>query len=291
MTTRDAGPPGPSVREGTVSVLSSREFPEVVELLGRNPVENLFILSRLHAAHMDSWRLGAQLWGYRVGGRLEAVCYAGANVVPSRAGEEAVVAFAEKARLWGARCSSLVGPADTVAPLWHLLEPLWGPARELRPDQPVMVLDRPPAIPPDPQVRLVRPDEIDILMPAAVAMFTEEVGVSPIGADGGGLYRARVAELIASGQAFARIEDGKVVFKAEIGALTPDAGQVQGVWVAPERRGQRLSEGGMAAVAQHTLDMIAPMVTLYVNSYNIPARAAYRRVGFAEVGRCMTVLL
>ena len=85
----------------------------------------------------------------------------------------------------------------------------------------------------DPLVRRVRPDEIDVLLPACVAMFTEEVGVSPEVGDGGALYRARVAEIVGSGRAFARIEDGRVIFKAEIGAATDAACQVQGVWVEP----------------------------------------------------------
>jgi len=54
------------------------------------------------------------------------------------------------------------------------------------------------------------PDEIDILWPACVAMFTEEVGVSPTIGDGGASYRARLEQLIRSGRAFARIEDGEV---------------------------------------------------------------------------------
>ena len=51
-------------------------------------------------------------------------------------------------------------------------------------------------------------------------MFTEEVGVSPVVGDGGALYRARVSELVQSGRSFARIEEGRVIFKAEVGAVT-----------------------------------------------------------------------
>ncbi len=32
------------------------------------------------------------------------------------------------------------------------------------------------------------------------------------------------------------------------------------------------------------------MVTLYVNDFNAPARAAYRRVGFTDAGAFMSVL-
>ncbi len=119
-------------------------------------------------------------------------------------------------------------------------------------------------------------EELDILWPACVAMFTEEVGVSPTIGDGGASYRARLVQLIRGGRAFARIEDGKVIFKAEIGAVTPQACQVQGVWVRPECRGQGLAAPGMAAVVVEAARSIAPLVSLYVNDYNQPARAAYR---------------
>ncbi|UGQ09889.1 GNAT family N-acetyltransferase [Yinghuangia sp. ASG 101] len=272
-------------------VLDGADLPAILDLLGRDPVTNVFVASRVHLAGADPWRLGGELWGYYESGRLASLCYAGANLVPVEAGPEAIRSFADRARRQGRRCSSIVGPADAAANLWGLLEPIWGPARDVRPVQPLMVATEPSrTVTPDPRVRRVRRDEIDTVMPACVAMFTEEVGVSPLAGDGGALYRARVAELVNSGRAFARIEDGRVVFKAEIGAVTPHACQIQGVWVAPERRGEGLSEIGMAAVLDFALREIAPIASLYVNSYNTPARAAYRRVGFAETGAFMSVL-
>jgi uncharacterized protein len=99
-----------------------------------------------------------------------------------------------------------------------------------------------------------------------------------------------VSELIRSGRSYARISGGQVVFKAEIGAVTPLACQVQGVWVPPELRGRGHAAGGMAAVVTHALRSVAPVVSLYVNDFNAPARAAYRRVGFTEAGTFMSVL-
>jgi hypothetical protein len=177
-----------------------------------------------------------------------------------------------------------------VTELWDCLSPRWGPAREVRAAQPLMAIDGPPLVGPDPGVRRVRMSEIDILLPACIAMFTEEVGVSPLAGDGGAAYRARVGELIRSGRAFARIEGGRVIFKAEVGAATPQACQVQGVWVSPDQRGRGLAAPGMAAVVEAARESIAPIVSLYVNDFNAPARAAYRRAGFAEVGQFMSVL-
>ncbi|WP_116214161.1 GNAT family N-acetyltransferase [Streptomyces olivoreticuli] len=275
----------------TTKVLEPGELDDALAVLDRDPVTNAFVAARVQVAGLDPWRLGGEMWGWYAGGRLESLCYAGANLVPICAGPEAARAFAERARRAGRRCSSIVGPADATAELWSLLEPHWGPAREVRAHQPLMETRAMPAdIAPDPLVRRIRKDEMDVIMPACVAMFTEEVGISPMAGDGGLLYQARVAELVGSGRSFARIENGRVVFKAEIGAATARACQIQGVWVAPEHRGRGLSETGMAAVLRYALREVSPVVSLYVNDYNTAARAAYRRVGFEEVGAFMSVL-
>ncbi|GAA1929940.1 GNAT family N-acetyltransferase [Streptantibioticus ferralitis] len=275
----------------TTKVLEPAELDAALAVLDREPVANAFVAARVRIAGLDPWRLGGEMWGWYSGGRLESLCYAGANLVPICAGPEAVRAFAERARRSGRRCSSIVGPAESTAELWSLLEPSWGPAREVRAHQPLMVTRSLPVdVPPDPLVRRVRRDELDMIMPACVDMFTEEVGVSPLAGDGGLLYQARVAELVTSGRSFARIEDGRVVFKAEIGAVTQHACQIQGVWVAPEYRGRGLSETGMSAVLHCALRDVAPVASLYVNDFNTAARASYRRVGFTEVGSFMSVL-
>lgn len=278
------------LRSPTVRVLDDRDAPAVLDILKSDPVANVFVQSRVEAVGLQPWRLGAEMWGHQSEGRLVGLCYAGANLVPVAGDDTAIRAFGERARRQGRRCSSIVGAAHLVEPLWRLLEPAWGPARDVRPCQPLMVADASPPVEPDPLVRQVRPDEIDLLLPASIAMFTEEVGVSPIAGDGGSLYRARVSELVHLGRSFARIDEGRVVFKAEVGAATSTACQIQGVWVDPALRGQGLSVGGMAAVVVACRDAIAPVVSLYVNDFNQPARRAYERVGFRDVDVFMSVL-
>ncbi|WP_415803386.1 GNAT family N-acetyltransferase, partial [Isoptericola cucumis] len=81
-----------------------------------------------------------------------------------------------------------------------------------------------------------------------------------------------------------------VAFKAELGAVAGGVAQVQGVWVAPALRGRGLAAPGMAAVVTAARRDVAPVVSLYVNAYNAPALATYRRVGFEQVGTFATVL-
>jgi predicted GNAT family acetyltransferase len=280
---------GGLLRGSQVRVLSDRDLPEVWELIEADPVTNVFIAGRIEQVGLEPRRLGCEIWGYEEEGRLQALCYAGANLVPTAGTTRAAQAFATRARRWGKRCSSIVGPSSIVQPMWRALEDHWGPARALRMRQPLMAITGPCAVEPDQAVRRVRMNELDLLMPASVAMFTEEVGVSPLQADGGALYRARIAELISEGRAYARIEDGEVLFKAEVGAAWRTACQVQGVWVAPHLRGQGISIPAMSAVVE-LARMESDVVSLYVNEFNEPARRAYSRVGFTEVGELASVL-
>ena len=183
-------------KSSSLRLLNESDRDEALAICDRDPVANVFVSARLRSSGLDPGRLGAQLWGYSDSGRLASLCYSGANLVPVEATPAAILAFAGRARLQGRRCSSMVGPAEVVTELWGMLAPYWGRPREIRARQPVMTISGEPAVPPDPLVRQVRPDELDILLPASVDMFTEEVGVSPIGPDGGAAYRARVLELI-----------------------------------------------------------------------------------------------
>ncbi len=276
-----------------VRVLEERDLDAALALCALDPVANVFVTGRLEAAGLDPWRLGAEVWGYAEEGPLTAMCFAGTNLAPVAAGgaqSPEIRAFAERARRQGRRCATFVGPAEPVLGLWSILATDWGPARSLRPEQPLLVLDGPPLVAPDPAVRQVQPHEIDLLMPASIAMSTEELGVSPAAHDGGALYRARVTELVLAGRAYARIDDGRVVFKAEVGAAGGGVSQIQGVWVDPELRSHGIGAAGMAAVVGLARAHVAPVVSLYVNGYNAAARATYAAVGFRQVGTFASVL-
>lgn len=278
-------------------VLEDADLRAALDVCALDPVGSVLAAARIEQARATGIRAaGGALWGVEADGALRAVCWAGANMVPVVPVEDASLAsraldaFADRARDHGRRCSSIVGPAASVLALWERLRPTWPGAREVRDDQPSMVIDADPTIAPDPRVRRSHPDEFDAVLPACVRMFTEEVGYSPASGPGGP-YEARVRGLIAEGRSYVRTDDaGRVEFKAELGAVAGGVAQVQGVWVAPELRGRRLSEQGMAAVVALTRRDVASVVSLYVNDYNARALAAYRAVGFRQVGTYATVL-
>ncbi|WP_448060009.1 GNAT family N-acetyltransferase [Cellulomonas hominis] len=300
--------PGDAVEERAgARVLGDDEVRAALALCALDPVASVLATTRLEQAAQTGLRgTGGQVWGYGDVGALRAVCWVGANLVPvvPPGAEDTLHAFAALARAQGRRCSSIVGDAAPVLALWELLSGYWPAPREVRADQPSFVIDHDPLVEPDRLVRRSVLTEYELLLPACVQMFVEEVGYSPVSGVGGP-YEARVHSLIADGRSFARIEQAtpdpdrrpgspvpepEVVFKAELGAVAGGVAQVQGVWVTPARRGERLSEGGMAAVVAATRAEIAPVVSLYANHYNTRAIAAYRAVGFRQQGTYATVL-
>lgn len=274
---------------GTVVPLPVGRLGELRPLL-TDPVASCFAEARLFPVPGQADGIGAQgVLAYHRGADVVSAVMLGANLVPIATDEAARYAIAAELIRMGRRCSSIVGPAAEVLPLWELLEPSWGSAREVRPDQPLLAIARSSAVPPDPFVVPVPLHRLADYLPASVAMFVEEVGVDPRLGGMEQLYRQRVGDLLRTRRAFARWDGDRVVFKAELGAVTRRAVQVQGVWVDPAMRGRGLSVTGMASVVQYGL-AVAPVVSLYVNSFNAPALGSYMSVGFQQVGTFATVL-
>ncbi len=274
--------------------LAPDDADELLALCARDPVTNVFVASRVERYGIDPPGGRGELYGWFSRGELVSACWYGANLVPVEPVPEALRAFTQHALQVGRRCSSIVGPAPAVLEMWSLLESRWGPSRDVRGDQPLMALHHPSPLAPDPCVRTAVRADLEVLVPAAVAMFTEEVGYSPLQADGGTAYRLRVAQLVDARHAFVRVDtlaDGPgVVFKADLGAVSTQVAQVQGVYVDPACRRQGVAAPAMAAVVALALEQGVQAVSLYVNSFNTPALSTYRRAGFEQVGTFATVL-
>ena len=273
-----------------VRALGAADLADFLALSDLDPVVNVFVDHRARSTNLEPRWLGGEVWGRYADGRLVAACHVGANLVPVNATPDDARAFAERALTRGRTVSTIVGPHEAVRAFWQAVSGAWGPPRDTRWRQPHLELSGPPAVAADPRVRRTTREDMELLYPACVAMYTEEVGLSPEAGGGADLYRARVAQLVSRGWSFARFDGGRLVFKAEVACTSPHAAQIQGVWVAPDRRGEGLAVAGMAAVAETVRREVAPTVSLYVNEWNTAARNAYRAVGFTETARFSTVM-
>jgi GNAT superfamily N-acetyltransferase len=256
-----------------------------------DPVGQCVFASRMgRAATLSAFDLGGHLWAIDGAAGIEAACFAGGNLMPLGGSPQGLTAIGEqlgrRPRTW----SSVVGHKAVVAALWSGVGDGWGDPRSLRMDQPLLLATEVGPVEPDPFVVRVGPRDLMRYLPAALAMFSEELDIEPPPSGVNSPYRSRLARLIAGGLALARFDDeGRVLFKAEIAAVSAQCCQVQGVWVDPEHRNEGLGAAGMAAVIAYGLTL-APRVSLYVNDFNVAARRIYDRVGMTQVGTFATIL-
>ena len=273
-----------------VRPLDATDLGAFLALARQDPVVNAFVDYRATTTNLEPRWLGGEMWGRFENGELAAACHVGANLVPVQATADDAAAFAERALTRGRSVSTIVGPQEAVRAFWNEVAAAWGQPREARWEQPHLEISGLPRVPPDPAVRRSTRADMGQLYPACVAMYTEEVGISPEYGGGAELYRARVTQLVSRGWSFARYDKGNLVFKAEVACATPYAAQIQGVYVPPPYRGKGLATAGMAAVVNIVRRELAPTVSLYVNDWNASARAVYEKVGFRETARFATVM-
>jgi ribosomal protein S18 acetylase RimI-like enzyme len=237
---------------------------QVLAFCAEDPVERVFLedvarrgLGRFSAVEEE--------------GRLTALCHLGANVVPSGRG---CGAFAEiMAR---SRARMLIGEEGAVSELWAAVDARMPSPREDRPGQPVYVLGEPPP-PGDSGLREATSHDLELLVPACAQAHFEEIGIDPLRRDREG-FRWRTQAQIGEGRSWIWLEGETILFKAEASAWTPQAVQLQQVWVDPSERNRGYGKRGMRDLCRRLLDQ-TPTVCLFVRSDNAPAIRVYEAIG------------
>lgn len=225
------------------------------------------------------------------GGPERSLVYVGSSVLPVRGEPGDHRALGRAIVALGVGPMSVHGRRSQVAAIWPGLEEGWGPARENRSTQFLMALQG--RVDPTLVADGVRPatlQEFEPVLAAAAAMYREELRADPFAVGAGVPFRRRVARSVARGRTWVGFDRGEVVFKADVAAVSKRVAQIQGVWVDPRLRGTGLATGGTAAVCATLLGQgLTP--SLVVNGSNLPARAAYRRVGMVDVVDYATILM
>lgn len=271
-------------------ILGPDDVDTALDLCARDPAANVFVASRILDGGLGQGSTAA--YGWFDGGRLEALVWTIANVVPVGTTPASWPVLASQVRKVRRRCASFLGPRDEVMGLWQHTRHDFPQPRAVRAAQPLMGTRTPPSqlgIDLDPRVRPATVDEVDIVLPAAEHMFTAEIGYRPY-TGSSTFYRDSIWRLIRGGRTYVVVERGRVVFKADVGSVGLGAMQIQGVWVAPELRGRGLAAGFMAATVEQAMVDHAPFATLYVNDFNTPAIATYERIGMERLGTFSTIL-
>lgn len=138
-------------------------------------------------------------------------------------------------------------------------------------------------------LRLATLDDLDLIIPVQAAMAEEESGVNPLEKDPEG-FRARCARRIEQGRIWVCVENGRLIFKTDVMADTPEVIYLEGIYVSPQDR----SKGyGLRCLSQlsRTLLKRTETLSILVNEQNVAAQALYKRAGFKFTSTYDTIFL
>lgn len=126
-------------------------------------------------------------------------------------------------------------------------------------------------------------------MPIQAKLAFEESGVNPLIVDPEG-FRQRCLRRITKGRTWVLIEDGELIFKADVISQTSDVIYLEGVWVNEKRRNDGTGIRCMNQLSE-TLLQQAKSICLLVNENNKQAQHFYSKCGFLFRSTYETIFL
>jgi RimJ/RimL family protein N-acetyltransferase len=268
-----------------VQPVSPKTADAALRYLARSPYLNVFISHVLLADPPPAARKNVLV--ALDGDVVAGVAYSGRQLAIA-AEPHALVRFAEYSKEHrGERM--IIGARETIRRFWELIRSWHPPPRLVRERQLVMAVDRKRLRPFERRasVRQARTDEWEAVADSSAHMVRQELAYDP--RRGSGDFSAAVREMIARKLWWVGSADGELCFFCNVGPWCDRTVQLQGIWTPPELRGRGLATAALAAICDRLLN-VSPTISLYVNDFNAPAIALYRRVGFEHVGDFQTLL-
>lgn len=264
-------PPPRSVRE-----LTGADREQVLDLLQADPLGGVHLQSLIADYGVSSPALRGRFFGYFVDEELAGIVLIGHQILFC-APDEALSHFARVAAESGIRSSVIFGPRRQVELFWQHLSAHGREQKQIRDfgwyvcEQPAQPLHR---------LRLLQasPEHLEMVVEAHAAMFIEATGTDPRLTDPEG-FRRRALERIERNRTWVRIEDGKVVFKAELQSITPDAIYLEGIWTDPEYRGRGIARESVVELTHRRLRR-NQVVCLVIEPGEKAAQHIYEYAGF-----------
>jgi predicted GNAT family acetyltransferase len=261
--------------------------PDLVELfafLDRDPVLNVYLVA---LALRDALaRPQDELWAARRGEHVVALVHIGGAagaVLPAGDDTEALERLADETlrrRALLPHRVQVVGTFAAVEPFTRRLRSA-GIEPRLHRRQVYMALE-PVSLPPFerlPELRLATAADYAALYESGARLRAEELEEDPRLTDPA-TYARRVEEEARDGSTWVWLEGGALRFRASVSALTADAAQIAGVYTPAALRNRGYASRALSELCTRLFERTRA-ASLFVNDFNAPALALYRRLGFA----------
>lgn len=272
---------GLSAAVDTVKVerLANSDTAEVLRFLAQRPIHTVAMMSLIHDNGIVSPFNRGAFYGCRdLQGQLEGVALVGHATLMETVSDRALAALAQVAR----ECPSthlIMGEKERVADFWSHYSDA-GRRQRLACREWLFELSWPiETREPLSELRPATLTELNIVMPVQAELAFAESGINPLLVDPEG-FRERCRRRIEQGRTWVVVEDGHLVFKADVISKTEDVIYLEGIWLREDcRHHQNLGTRFMSALMRRLLED-AKSVCLLVNETNERAQGFYRKCGF-----------
>jgi uncharacterized protein len=279
-----------------IDLLTHGSEAEALEFLSARPIHSVVMSSFIRDNGLVSDLNRGRFYSYRDhSGRIEGVALVGHATLFETNSDAALAAFARLVHNCD-KVHMIMGEEARVEQFWRHFT-IGGSVphqvgRELLLEQRNTLLEhawsemRKPCL----GLRLARLEDLSVVMTTHARMAFEELGlVDPIVADPKG-FSKRCARRIDQQRVWVLIENGSLIFKADVVADTPDAVYLEGIYVNPEKRGQGYGLSCLTELSRGLLKCTRS-ICLLVNDRNHKAHRFYHRAGFRIRSHYTTIFL
>ena len=272
------------------AVLREANRDEVVEFLNARPVHTVVMTSLINDNGLENTLNRGEFYGYRdKDGKLEGVALIGHSTLLEARSEEALWAFAQAAKSSKIPVYLVMSSGNDAERFWQyfsdgLTEPRLSCTEFLFETAfPYLVRDC------KWDIRLATRDELMPVAEAQAEVAVIESGACPIERDREG-FLSRVERRIEQGRVFVVVEDGKLLFKADIIAETEDVIYLEGVYVAPEHRGKGIGSSCLSKLNLMLFER-ASNICLLSNVDHKGAHKSFEKAGLRHSSQCVTLFV
>jgi predicted GNAT family acetyltransferase len=272
----------------TVEELCREEQTEVLDFLAERPMHTVFLTSLIRDNGLVSpHNRGSFYAGRDSQGRLAGVALLGhATLIETRT-ENSIAVFARLAR----NCQNaflIRGERDTVNNFWKHYA---GPGQEPRLIciEQLLELRRPLSGYEAVDLRTATVKDLERVLSVNASVACDEGGINPLQCDPSG-FRQRTARRIDQGRIWLWLQEGRLIFKADVVGATPQVAYLEGVHVHAEERRKGF---GLRCLNQLSSILLtrSQSICLTVNERNHKAAAFYEKAGYQSYSDYETIYL
>lgn len=257
---------------------TAEDAAEAQSFLAARPVHTVALRSFIRDNGLESPLNRGKFYGYRnAEGELEGVALIGhATLIEARTARS-LAAFARKAQEC-TRTHLIMAEQERIEEFWGYYsedgQQMRRACRELLFELHWPVEARAQVV----GLRQATLTDLELVKPVQAQMAFEASGVNPMKSDPLG-FTMRCARRIEQGRTWVLVEDGKLLFKADVISETPEVNYLEGIHVDEPERGQGLGLRCLSQLSRLLLRRTRSLCIL-VNERNTAAHSFYRQAGF-----------